>query len=359
MPEKKRTFYILGLMSGTSLDGLDIALCSFRMTNNKWNYQIENALTVPYNLDWRQKLSGASILHSVNLIELDHSYGKWIAEQCLHFLEKIDKKVDLIASHGHTIFHQPENGYSLQIGNGNDITAGTGIPVVYDFRSLDLALGGKGAPLVPVGDEYLFSEFDCCLNLGGFSNISYRYNNHRLAFDICPVNIILNKIAEKEGFLFDDQGIIGKKGKIIKELLKRLNDLSFYKLPPPRTLMREWLESEFLPQIEGYSNSADLLRTIYEHIANQISIVLKNCKGEKILLTGGGTKNTFLVSLIKKKCENWQTFYIPDPIIIDFKEAMIFGFLGLLRFLGRVNCFASVTGAKKDSSTGIIAGSCS
>lgn len=356
MPEIKRTFHVLGLMSGTSTDGLDIALCSFRIENKKWYYVIESAKTIPYSDEWKDKLSGAHILSANNLIELDHYYGKWIAIQCYNFLKEVPQKPDIIASHGHTVFHQPERGYTFQIGNGNEIAAGTGIPVVYDFRSLDVALGGQGAPLVPAGDELLFPEYDCCLNLGGFSNISYRYGNSRIAFDICPVNVVLNKIAEKRGFLFDKDGAMGKKGKIINDLLKKLNNLTFYKLPPPRTLMREWLETEFLPLLNNYSNPEDLMRTLYEHITDQIINVFNSCKGKKILVTGGGAKNTFLIALLKEKCARWQTIYIPDIEIIDFKEALIFGFLGLLRYLGMTNCFASVTGAKKNSSTGIIAG---
>lgn len=349
-------FNILGVMSGTSLDGLDLALCSFKEEENKWIYNITKAETIVYSKEWRQKLSEAHTLSAADLTELDHGYGKWIAAQCIDFLGKTDIKPDLIASHGHTVFHQPGKGYSLQIGNGNDIAALTAIPVIFDFRSLDIALGGQGAPLVPAGDELLFPEYDSCLNLGGFSNISFRYQNRRIAYDICPVNIILNRFAAGAGLLFDKDGAMGKKGKVKEKLLAELNDLSFYKLPPPRTLMREWLEKELLPLFEAYNNLPDLLRTSYEHITDQLAKEIRNYGEKKILVTGGGAKNIFLVSLLREKCKTDQELFIPDNLIIDYKEAMIFGFLGLLRYLGRINCFASVTGAVYDSSCGLIAG---
>ena len=385
-------------MSGTSLDGLDIALCSFTLQDKSWSYKIEKAFTIPYNADWRETLANTHSLSSQQLIELDHAYGRWIGLQCMEFLKTVTVKPELIASHGHTIFHQPEEGYTLQIGNGNDITAITGIPVVYDFRSLDIALGGKGAPLVPAGDELLFPEYDSCLNLGGFSNISYRKDNKRIAFDICPVNIAINHLANKMGHLFDKDGAIAKKGTVIKELLQRLNGLDFYNTQPPRTLMREWFETEFLPKLNDYlilsdntqsipdntwtnpdntrtiPNSSrniqedkrtiiystrsipDIMRTIYEHIAIQITDVLKTCNGGKTLITGGGARNTFLISLLQEKSSKKQELIIPDPILVDFKEALIFGFLGLLRKLNMINCFCSVTGAERDSSTGTLVG---
>ena len=433
MQNTSQKYYTLGLMSGTSLDGLDIAFCSFSLNKERWSYKIEKAFTIPYTADWREKLSNAQYLSPQQLQELDHAYGRWIGLKCIEFLETLTEKPDLIASHGHTIFHQPEKGYTLQIGNGNDIAAITGKPVVYDFRSLDIALGGKGAPLVPAGDELLFPEYDSCLNLGGFSNISYRKDNKRIAFDICPVNIAINYLANKMGHLYDKGGAIAKEGIIIDELLQKLNGQEFYNKQPPRTLMREWFETEFLPWLDNYSAFRDnaqtvpydiqvnpentqtipydiqtipdntqttpdntqtipnnkqagkdiswnvsnnilnipkvrrtvphnkqiipdIMRTIYEHIAVQITNVLVLSKGEKILITGGGAKNTFLISLLNEKCKNKQQLIVPEPTLVDFKEALIFGFLGLLRKLEKTNCFCTVTGAERDCSTGVLAG---
>jgi len=350
--QNRKDFCILGLMSGTSLDGLDMALCNFYRDKKKWKFMISKANTVPYPEEIRKSLKDAHKLTPEKLIQLDHSYGRWIAVQCQLFLESADEKPSLIASHGHTIFHQPEKGFTVQIGNGNDIAAITSISVVYDFRSMDVALGGSGAPLVPAGDEYLFPEYEVCLNLGGFSNISYKAENRRIAFDICPVNIAMNYLAQRMGYAFDHNGDIGRKGIIIASLLTKLNDLSFYKLSPPRSLMREWFEKEFIPILSGYENNVDVLRTIYEHIAYQITEQINKCKTGKILVTGGGARNIFLISLLKEKCKG--KIIIPDDTLVDFKEALVFGFLGLLRYLGKTNCYSSVTGAERDSSAGVL-----
>jgi len=349
---KKGEYRILGIMSGTSLDGLDLALCVFRYRQRKWSFRIEKAHTVPYAGDMKKALREAHSLQAGKLIQFDHEYGQWIGKQCNDFLRNVTPLPDLIASHGHTVFHQPEKGYTFQAGNGHNIAVETGIPVVYDFRSTDIALGGSGAPLVPAGDELLFSEYDYCLNLGGFSNVSYKANRQRIAFDICPVNITLNYEAEKLGYAFDRDGKLGQKGVIIEELLHRLNSLPFYNIPPPRSLMREWFEKDFLPCLANYSNNVDILRTLYEHIADRIASALNSFRKGKMLVTGGGARNSFLISLIKRNCKH--ELVLPDPVIIDFKEAMVFGFLGLLRYLGKINCYRSVTGAVRDSSAGIL-----
>jgi len=345
-------FYVLGLMSGTSLDGLDIALCYFYRENKKWNFLINKATTVLYPRDLQLALATAHQLNAGDLVRFDHSYGEWIADQCNLFLEDSVIKPCIIASHGHTVFHQPEKGFTFQIGNGHDIAVKTGIPVVYDFRSMDVALGGNGAPLVPVGDELLFPGYEYCLNLGGFSNISYAQRNKRVAYDICPVNIALNYMSRKSGFEFDQDGKTGKKGILIEPLLKKLNNLAYYNFPPPKSLKREWFENEFVPCLLEYENVADVLRTLYEHMSDQIASQPGNGIRGRMLVTGGGAKNKFLVSLLSEKCMN--EIVVPDESLIDYKEAMIFGFLGLLRYMDKTNCYGSVTGAKRNSSSGII-----
>ena len=347
-------FIVLGLMSGTSLDGLDMALCRFLLNDTKWNFEVLKTTTVNYSGSMEDSLLYAEKLNVEELISLDHIYGKWIAEQCNIFLESIHTPPMLIASHGHTIFHQPEKGFSLQIGNGNDISAVTGLPVVYDFRSMDIALGGQGAPLVPFGDDHLFSEYKYCLNLGGFSNISYQYLNKRIAFDICPVNTILNHMACKMGYPFDKDGKLGEQGIINYNLLEKLNNIEYYKSSHPRSLSKEWLNREFFNQMKIVENNENILRTLYEHITTQITNILNKLEKGEVLITGGGAKNQFLLSLIRKKCT--QSIIIPDEIIIDYKEAIIFAFLGLLKYRNEINCYCSATGAVKDSSTGIIAG---
>jgi anhydro-N-acetylmuramic acid kinase len=345
---------ILGIMSGTSLDGLDLALCSFGRKNSVWVYEILKARTIAYSSDIYERLKNAIYLNADELSVLDHDYGKWIGNAAIKFLGDDVSETQWISSHGHTVFHQPVKGYTLQIGNGNDIAATTGIPVVFDFRSLDVALGGQGAPLVPAGDEFLFSEYDFCLNLGGFSNISYKKGGRRIAFDICPVNMGLNYLAGKIGLEYDKNGTHGRQGKIIPEVLHQLDNLDFYFQSPPKSLGREWFIEFMEPLLNGNFETKDLLRSLYEHAAVQISNVLNVNEGKRVIITGGGAKNALLVELISQKtrCE----IVIPEANLVDFKEALIFAFLGYLRINRIPNVFSSVTGAMRDSVSGVIVG---
>jgi len=332
-------------MSGTSLDGLDMVICTFWKQKDKWQYRIEKATTIAYSGEWRIKLHNAFHAGAYEITLLDREYGRWIGRQAAQFMKGI--KVDFIASHGHTVFHRPDQKCTLQIGHAAAIVAETGLPVVSDFRSLDVALGGQGAPLVPVGDELLFSGYDYCLNLGGFANISCRKNEQRTAWDICPVNIILNKLAPP----FDKDGRLGKKGECYLPLREELDALEFYQRTPPKSLGREWLENIFEKILETYPLSLeDKLSTLYDHIAHQITKSID--PPGNVLVTGGGAWNTFLLEKLKSKSNS--TFILPDEITVNFKEALVFAFLGLLRINSETNCLASVTGASRDSSSGTI-----
>ena len=340
----------IGVMSGTSLDGLDLAAVEFRYQDNNWNYKIMDADTIPYSESWKNKLKQAPLLTGEDLMQLHSEYGNYTGIQVNFFAQRSGFQADLIASHGHTVFHQPEKKFTLQMGNGAEIAAVTKITTVAYFRSLDVALGGQGAPLVPVGDKYLFSDYEYCLNLGGFSNVSFCENKKLIAFDICPVNIVLNHLANKLGFTYDKNGELGKRGKIDKELFEALNALSFYGKNPPKSLGREWVENYFFTVLDSFRISEyDKIRTVYEHIAYQIS---RTGTQGKLFITGGGAHNTFLIDRIKY--HSALDIVIPDPLIIDFKEALIFAFLGVLRIQNRINCFSSVTGASVDSSGGVI-----
>lgn len=345
------TFRAIGVMSGTSLDGLDLAAVEFRLKDGNWSFELKDATTISYPGSWTDALKGAPELSGEALTELDVKYGKYIGEQVFAFLQKSDFAPDLIASHGHTVFHRPEKGYTLQIGNGAAIAAETGILTVADFRMQDIILGGQGAPLVPIGDRLLFSEYNYCLNIGGFVNISYEKEGKRAAFDICPANIVLNAFAEKHGCAFDEGGKWGKQGKLIPELLDRLNALPYYQNTGPKSLGREWVEAVFLPELKKVNYSAtDTLRTVYEHIAIQIA---NSISGEgQMLITGGGAFNTFLIERIKVHTK--IRLIIPEGNIVEFKEAIVFAFLGILRMLEIPNCLSAVTGAKHDHSSGII-----
>ena len=348
-----QSYKVIGVMSGTSLDGLDIACCIFNKSERAWSYKIAEADTIPYNDEILKMLISASKTSAMELIKINNLYGQYIGGEVFKFLKKYKLEVDIISSHGHTIFHQPAEGYTFQLGSGANIASETGTTTICDFRSLDVSNGGQGAPLVPVGDNLLFGDYEFCLNLGGFSNISFKEDNRRVAFDICPVNIIINKFAEQVGMQYDEDGKIARKGNIQTELLNKLNDLSFYKTNYPKSLGREWLEEEFIPVIQKYKYSLeDKLRTIYEHIAIQITVAMNKKSTGKVLVTGGGTFNAFLIELISQKTQH--NIIIPDIKLVKYKEAMIFAFLGVLRYRNEVNCYSSVTGANCDSCTGVI-----
>lgn len=351
-----KVYNVIGLMSGTSLDGLDIAYCKFKADKGKWNYTICCAETIKYSKGWYQKLKEAHLSSSEELLQAHSEYGVLLGNKVHEFIRKYNlKNINLISSHGHTIFHRPEHGFTFQLGNGASLASTCGITVVSDFRITDVALKGQGAPLVPMGDKLLFHEYDFYLNLGGFSNISFEYKGERIAFDICPVNTALNYLASAKGKSFDKNGLLAKSGKVHKELLEKLNKLEYYHNRKPKSLGREWLEKYFLPAINSYSVSTeDKLATVTEHIACQISKVIVNSnKKGNILITGGGANNKFLVKKIEEKLPAHQLI-IPSKDLINFKEALVFAFLGVLKMEQKINTLSSVTGALRDSSGGVV-----
>jgi anhydro-N-acetylmuramic acid kinase len=349
----KHSYSAIGIMSGTSLDGLDIVFCTFGKTRGKWGYDILFAETTPYPESWRDRLSGVENGSALDLALTDAEYGHYIGIRVRKFMQKHGITPDLIASHGHTIFHQPERGMTLQIGQGSSIAAETGIPVVSDFRSLDVALGGQGAPLVPAGDRLLFGEYDFCLNLGGFANISYEHRGKRIGYDICPVNMVLNRLAAEKGDPYDKGGCLAAAGKADPRLLKKLNDLPFYSRKPPKSLGKEWVLSTFWPVVSCSGIPAeDKLHTLCMHIAQQVSSSCRRSRKGRVLVTGGGAWNTFLVEAIRNHSSH--RFVVPDPHTVNYKEALIFAFLGVLRMEGEANALASSTGAGSDNSGGAV-----
>lgn len=350
-------YHVIGLMSGTSLDGLDIAYCQFTQ-GNAWNYRILAGKTYPYTKEWREKLSSIEKKSAEELAFLHSEYGHFLGKTAKKFIAENSIKADFVSSHGHTVFHQPEKKFTFQLGNGAAIAAECGLPVVCDFRTTDVALGGQGAPLVPMGDKLLFSEYDFCLNIGGIANISFdSHRKQRIAYDICPANMVLNYLANKAGKEYDKNGNMAKAGTVFQKLLDELNSLKFFSSKPPRSLGKEWVLKEFFPVMERHKISlADKLRTITEHIAVQICSQLSNrrpaTENRKLFITGGGAHNQFLVERIEALSP--ARIFIPDKLTIDFKEALIFAFLGVLRRINETNCLASVTGAKRDSSGGAV-----
>ncbi|WBL21917.1 anhydro-N-acetylmuramic acid kinase [Zunongwangia sp. HRR-M8] len=350
---RKKDYFVIGVMSGTSLDGIDLAYLHFSAENN-YNFKILEAQTIDYSEEWRELLNSGISLNQEELKDLDKKYTRYLANVILQFIAdyKIDN-LDAVCSHGHTIKHEPQNGYTLQIGNLPEIADYLQSNVVCDFRVQDVALGGQGAPLVPIGDQLLFSEYQYCLNLGGFANISEERNKKMLAYDICAVNTVLNYFTKKLGKAYDDKGQIASGGRLHKKLLQQLSNLNYYAKKPPKSLGIEWVKAEVLPLIDSEEIPIpDILHTYTVHVAQQLAKVLDNNVGSKILVTGGGAFNDFLIQQFREysNCE----FIIPDSKIIDFKEALIFGLLGVLKLEGKVNVLSSVTGAKKDHSSGKV-----
>lgn len=348
---EKYDYKVLGVMSGTSLDGVDLAFVHF-IKAESWNFKIVFAETIPYPEVWKIKLQEAINFDGKVLEELNEKYTAYLAGIISDFIKRHGiTNLDAVCSHGHTIKHEPENKYTLQIGNLPQLASLLKLKVVCDFRVQDVALGGQGAPLVPVGDELLFSEYDYCLNLGGFANISTVKEGRRIAYDICPVNIVLNKLTEKLGFPYDDEGKIAASGSLIPELLNRLNALPFYTKLPPKSLGLEWVTATIFPLLENSKYKVeDLLCTFTEHIAVQLANNFR--EGASVLTTGGGTFNLYLL----KRLEHYRKIeiVIPSKEVIEFKEALIFALLGVLKLRGEVNCLRSVTGASKDHSSGVI-----
>lgn len=344
------TYRALGVMSGSSLDGLDLALCALTERRGRWSHAIIKARTVHYPQALRDRLLHAMHGSALELARLDADLGGFIGQACKRFLR--GERAELIASHGHTIFHRPELGFSTQIGSGARIAAITGITTVCDFRSADIALGGQGAPLVPLGERLLFPEFKAFINLGGICNISLHGPDRIVGYDVCIGNQALNHLANEAGVPFDRDGELARKGSLDAALLKRLNDLPFHRQRPPKSLGRERFEESVLPLVDDRSEALEKrLRTMVEHIAGQLAKALKHAEGP-VLLTGGGAHNRFLVERIAA-CGR-AVLVLPPKTTIDFKEALIFALLGALRMRGGPTALATVTGARRDTVGGAV-----
>ena len=379
-------------MSGTSLDGVDMALCDI----DDSGYNVLKATTVPYPAEWRRRLAGldkaSAYEYALANVELGHYLGRlvkdFVNEECgMRNEELVDKPNNssfnihhsslFVASHGHTIFHQPQLGLTTQIGDGDAISAECNLPVISNFRTLDVALGGQGAPLVPIGDRLLFGEYDACLNLGGIANISYEIRNEKLeirnsddatisnskrvAFDICPCNMALNRLASLMGLDYDPDGANAARGNVHTCLKMRLDDLPYYSQLAPKSLGKEWFEEQFWPLINeelGIRNEElvrDLLATVSAHVAWQIARVLVQQHIGTLLVTGGGAFNRNLIERIEQYAPSTRVV-VPDALTVNYKEAIVFALLGYLRLTGKVNTLASVTGARQDSCGGTLSG---
>ena len=355
----------IGLMSGSSLDGLDIAFVEFQENGGKWSYEILKADCYAYDEEWIKRLKNATSLPALDYQLLHVEYGHYIGKQVNRFIEDymLNYQVALIASHGHTTFHLPAKKMTAQLGDGAAIAAETGLPVVTDLRALDVAFGGQGAPIVPFGEKMLWSEYDYFLNIGGIANISMNADQY-IAFDICPANRVLNMLANEAGKIFDDGGEMAATGSINSALLEKINQLDYYKQPYPKSLANEFGTDIIYPIIkESGSAIPDALRTYTEHIAVQIKNAIMNLVSgsrpptpdSRLLTTGGGVFNSFLVNRIKENVEELDIeVIVPDAKLVNYKEALIMAFIGVLRWRQENNVLSSVTGAARDSIGGAL-----
>ena len=350
------SYTIIGLMSGTSMDGLDLAHVRFTLCeNDRWEFTVNQTETYKYPKRVLEKLQNVIKFSPQELLHLDKELGLLFSDRINAFIasNNIDKElVDAIASHGHTVFHQPENGFSHQIGCGETMSLRTGIPVINDFRQKDIAAGGQGAPLVPIGDKLLFSDLaEAFLNIGGISNICFP-GELTAAFDVCPGNLPMNRIANNLGLEYDAEGLIAKSGSVDSVVLEQLNNLKFYNASPPKSLGVEWLIEHLYPIIDSIKEEKSALRTYVEHIAIQIANELNSANKKSVMITGGGAFNAFLIERIQS--HYLGNIILPDAQLINFKEAIVFGFLGALYLSGRPNTLSTVTGAKYDTMGGVL-----
>lgn len=359
---KTKIYKVIGVMSGTSLDGIDCAYVSLAINQPfsteerekipKVKATILKAQTIPYTDQWRDKLAVAYKQTREEIAILNTKYTAHLGKVINTFIDThYIKDLDAICSHGHTILHQPGDGFTLQIGNLPSLATLTEHTVVCDFRVQDVALGGQGAPLVPIGDALLFSNYTYCLNLGGFANVSYAKGDRRVAYDICPVNVVLNTYAKQLGKEYDDNGAFAKAGNINTHLLQQLNTLSFYEDAPPKSLGIEWVEATIFPLLETIAlKPIDVLATFTEHIAMQLARHFKD--GASVLVTGGGAFNKYLLERVN--VHKGVQLIVPEDTLINFKEALIFALLGVLRLENQINTLSSVTGASRDHCAGMV-----
>jgi len=356
------TYRALGLMSGSSLDGLDIAFVEFIHDAGTWNYEIVAAGCYEYQSEWIEKLKNAVTLNALDYQLLHAEYGHYLGKEVNRFIEEnnLHYKVGVIGSHGHTTFHVPQKQMTAQLGDGAAIAAETELRVVSDLRALDLAFGGQGAPIVPIGEKLLLKDYAMYLNLGGIANISFNLPDQYIAFDICAANRVLNMIANKAGKEYDAGGQMAAMGNVNDDLLNKLNTLDYYKQPYPKSLANSFGTDEVYPLVNSFGlTHNDELRTYAEHIVQQIKLSIVNCQlsiaASRLLVTGGGAFNTFLVQCLSEELQSLNIeVVVPGDKLVQYKEALIMAFIAVLRWREEYNVIASVTGASRASIGGAL-----
>jgi len=367
-------YRVLGLMSGSSLDGLDIVFAELHENAGNWSFEIKAADCYSYEQEWKERLQNATSLSALDYQLLHTDYGHYLGKEVNRFIEanQLHYQVGLIASHGHTTFHVPSKKMTAQLGDGAAIAAETKLPVVSDLRALDLAFGGQGAPIVPIGEKLLLKDYPMFLNLGGIANISFNHPEKYIAFDVCPANRVLNLISGLVNKEYDAGGEMAALGNLHEELLKKLNGMDYYKRPYPKSLANDFGTEEVFPLLKSFGlPHNDLLRTYVEHIVQQIrSAIADNSKlpsaaeglpkaqqtqNSKLLVTGGGAFNNFLVERLSEElAATGVEVVVPDVNLVKYKEALIMALIGALRWRQEYNVLSSVTGAEKDSIGGAV-----
>ncbi len=357
------TYRVIGLMSGTSLDGLDIAYCELTYADHQWQFAIPVAKTRPYDEAWRRTLSHITEVSGEDLMLADQRLGTWMGQAVKDFIVKHGLNPQLVAAHGHTVFHQPERGLTYQMGNGFALQAACQRPVVMNFRNYDVTIGGQGAPLVPVGDRLLFGNYDACLNLGGIANVSTERHGQRVAYDIGVANMVSNFFVQQTGQDYDDNGQLAASGTADQSLVSQFNGLDYYAMPFPKSLGYEWVREHLIRPLKASSLTLpDRLATVTHHATQQIAHSLRQLLDKKkqttarVLVTGGGVFNDYFMQCLRHHSGEAIEYVIPDAQLVSFKEALVFALLGVLRVRGEVNCLSSVTGAAHDHSAGVVYG---
>ncbi|MDQ3683477.1 MAG: anhydro-N-acetylmuramic acid kinase [Bacteroidota bacterium] len=365
----------IGLMSGSSLDGLDIVFVELHENAGDWRFEILAADCYEYDQEWKQKLKNAITLNALDYQLLHTAYGHYLGKEINRFIENnnLHYQIGLIASHGHTTFHVPDKKMTAQLGDGAAIAAQTKLAVVSDLRALDIAFGGQGAPIVPIGEKHLFKDYQMCLNIGGIANISFNQGDRYIAYDVCPANRVLNMIAAKVHKEYDAGGEMAALGNVHEILLQKLNALDYYRQPFPKSLANNFGTDEVYPLIRSFGLSHnDELRTCVEHIVQQVKKAIQSAVGSpqsknitvlssplgdggKLLVSGGGAFNTFLIHRLSAELQSLNIeVVIPEENIVKYKEALIMAFIGVLRWRQEYNVLASVTGAERDSIGGAV-----
>jgi len=354
-------YNVIGITSGTSLAGLDLVFAALTEVRGKWTYEVKASERVEYTAEWEEKLGKAADLPARDYLLLHSEYGHFIGHAVNQFIadHQLDHQVHFIAAHGDTVFHIPAQKMTAQLGDGAAISAVTGLSVISDLRAMDIAFGGKGAPLLPIAEQLLFPDYQYRVNLGENATLAAQIDGQLIASDICACNYVLDTLAETLNFPFDKDGQLAAGGVTDQSLLNALNGLAFYNEASPRHMSSKFGTGTVLPMIQQHQLSTQgKLNTYTHHIAAQIEKIVKDLLPQEenvprsLLLTGGGAANTYLVKTIEAALQphNVTVTVQHDP----FRNALMIALLGALRWRQEPNGLASVTGAEKDSVGGAL-----